>query len=92
VNSGNRGLDLMKSFLAGWSALEPLALVPPPSAEIWERVSEAVGKPAASCSRRVHAVVKKFPEPRRLIQIAKAQAALPALKRVPLPENILSNR
>ena len=72
----------------GWSKLEPLALVPPVSSDIWTLISQEVGKTPVACWRRAHTIVKKFPEPRRVVQIAKAQASLPAQKRVALPADI----
>jgi hypothetical protein len=66
--------------------------VPPMSAELWERVSVGTGKPAATCYRRTKTLVDKFPEPRRVVQIAKAKAVLPAHKVVALPSNILKLR
>lgn len=71
--------------------MEPLALVPPASSDVWPIVSAAVGKTAAACWRRANTIVKKFPEPRRIVQIAKAQAALPTQKRVAIPADILNH-
>ena len=51
-----------------------------------------IGKPAETCWRRMKALITKFPEPRRIVQIAKAQALHSAQKIVPLPAYILVNK
>eukprot|EP00026_Physarum_polycephalum_P000531 Phypoly_transcript_00532.p1 GENE.Phypoly_transcript_00532~~Phypoly_transcript_00532.p1 ORF type:complete len:1497 (+),score=324.58 Phypoly_transcript_00532:43-4533(+) len=86
--------SMLKEFISemnktdGWSKLDTAALVPPYSAEIWIKISEFVGKSADSCCRRAKAIVSKFPEPRRIVQLAKAKALNPAQKLIPLPATV----